>query len=181
MKKINLIVLLALGMSPAYAQNTAATVENPAEAFANRKGTVLEKRFDDVGKVGYLNVQVEYISDLTSSDKIQCVRFDIELTNNTPGPSAILDTNEVNGLLSFLNYITTKVTNHPPVDPNTDISYTDKYNFQIGCFWQKSNGWTLYLRTESENPVTETDILQADVAGLVKILNLAKSEIQKPY
>ena len=180
MKKKCLFFLIALGAGQLYAQNASSVLINPAETFVNRKGTVLEKRFDEVGKVGYLNVQIEYVTDLTSSDKMQCVRFDIELTNNTAGPSALLDTNEVNGLLSFLGYITSKVTNHPPVDPNTDISFTDKYNFQIGCFWQKNNGWTLYLRTETENPATETDVFQADVPGLIKILNLAKSDIEKP-
>jgi hypothetical protein len=180
MKKNCLFLLLSFGVGNIYAQNAGARIVNPAEVFAGRMGTVIEKRFDEVGKVGYLNVQIEYISDLTTSDKMQCVRFDVQLANNTPGPSALLDTAEVSGLLSFLNYITAKVINHPPVDPNTDISFTDKYNFQIGTYWQKTNGWTVYLRTESENPSTETDIFQADVAGFIKILNVAKTDIQKP-
>lgn len=179
MKKTCLFLLLALGAGNIYAQNNTITA-NPAESFANRKGTTLEKRFDQVGKVGYLNIQIEYISDLANSDKLQCIRFDIQTPNSTvAGPSALLDSNEVNGLISFLKYITANVINRPPVDPNTEISFADKYNLQIGCFWQKNSGWTLYLRTDAENPATETDILQPDIAALLKTLTSAKSEIGK--
>jgi hypothetical protein len=152
---------------------------SPAEAFAARKGTILEKRFNEVGKVGQLNIQVEYITDLTNRDKMQGIRFDVQLTDNGSGPSAILDSNEVNEILNFLNYISANVTNRPPVDPNTEISFTGKYNLQVGCFWQKNNGWTLFLRTDAQNPATETDIMQTDVGSLLKTLHLAKSEIER--
>lgn len=180
MKKGGLFLLLAVGIVQMYAQDADSSLISPAEVFIGRKGTILEKRFDEVGKVGYLNVQIEYVNDLSNNDKIQCVRFDIQLANNSAGPSALLDTDEVNGLLAFLKNIRENVIKQPPADPNTDISFTDKYNFQIGCFWQKANGWILYLRTESENPATETDIYQNDIEGFEKILNLAESDIRKP-
>jgi hypothetical protein len=152
---------------------------SPAETFAARKETILQKRFDAVGKVGFLNIQIEYITDLTNSDKMQCIRFDIQMENNASGPSVLLDSNEVNELISFMKYISTNVTNRPPVDPNTDISFTSKYNIQIGCFWQVNKGWTLYIRTDASNPATETDILQGDINALLKTFMLAKAQIQK--
>jgi hypothetical protein len=180
MKKNCLFLLLAFGISNTYAQNAISSSISPSEAFEQRKGTILEKRFDEVGKVGFLNIQIEYMYDLTTSDKMQCIRFDIQLANGTSGPSALLDSNEVNGILRFLNYINMDITNRPPVDPNTEVSYTDAYNLQIGCFWQKANGWVVYLRTDAENPATETDIMHLDVPALSKTLILAKSELQRP-
>jgi len=180
MKKNCLLLLLVCGAFHVYAQNSGGELKSPAEIFAGRKGTTLEKRFDEIGKVGFLNIQLEYISDLTNGDKMQCIRFDVQLANTTAtGPSAVLDSNEANGLLGFLKYITTNVINRPPVDPNTEISFTDNYNMEIGCFWQKNSGWTVYLRTSADNPATETDIYQVDINGLIRTLTLAKTEMKK--
>ena len=138
MKKPILFFLFAFGITASYAQNTTTSVHSPAEIFAARKGVILEKRFDEVGKIGNLNIQIEYMSDLNTSDKLQCIRFDIHAGNNNAGPSALLDTNDVNELVSFMKYISTNVTNRPPVDPNTEISFTTQYNIEIGCFWQSA-------------------------------------------
>ena len=179
MKRSYLFLLLSVGCIQAFAQNAGSMTVSPAEAFADRKGTTLEKRFDEVGKVGLLNIQLEFMSDLTNSDKMQCIRFDIQLVNGSAGSFALLDSNEANELINFLKYITTNVINRPPVDPNTEISFANKYNVQLGCFWQKNNGWTVYIRTDAENPATETDIFQVDIPTLLKTLVLAKSEMQK--
>ncbi len=178
MKKQTITLSLLLLSFFGFVRLDAQTI-SPAETFEARKGTILEKRFDEVGKVGSLNIQIEYITDLTNSDKMQCIRFDIQNTDNSAGPSALLDSNEVNEILNFLKYITTNVTNRPPVDPNTEISFTGKFNMQVGCYWQKNNGWILFLRTDAQNPATETTIMQPDMGSLVKILELAKIEIQK--
>jgi len=177
MKKSCLLFLLASGISSLNAQS--AVKMNPAETFAARKGTILEKRFDEVGKVGMLNIQVEYISDLSNNDKMRCIRFDIQAGDNTSGPSALLDSNEANEIISFLNSINANVMNHSPVDPNTEISYTTTYNIQVGCFWQKNNGWVLFMRIDSQNPATETGFSQSDLGLLLKTLTTAKTEIQK--
>jgi hypothetical protein len=175
MKKISLCFLLVLGLQISRAQ----VVFSPSEVFAARKGTILEKRFDEVGKIGFLNIQIEYITDLTTNDKLQCIRFDIQVPNTTAGPSALLDSDEVNEVISFVKYISTNVITRPPVDPNTEISFTSKYDIQVGCFWQGNTGWTLFLRTDSKNPATETDILQGDINGLLKTLRLATAQIQR--
>jgi hypothetical protein len=180
MKKKCLFLMLICGAFNLFAQNSEVIQKNPAEIFASKKGTTIEKRFDEVGKVGYLNIQIEYITDLNNSDKAQCIRFDIQLAgSNATGPSALLDSNEVTGLLQFLKYINNNVTKHPPADPNTEISYTDTYDLQIGCFWQKSSGWTVFIRTIADNPSTETAIYQADINGLIRTLELAKTEMKK--
>jgi hypothetical protein len=178
MHKILFFVSFSVITSCGFAQvNTSES--GPAETFAARKGTILEKRFDEINKIGNLNIQLEYITDLTNRDKLQCVRFDIQPGENVSGSSALLDTNEVNEIISFLVYISNNVTNRPPVDPNTEISFTGKYNMQIGCFWQKNNGWILFLRTDAQNAATESDIPQLQIPVLLKDLNLAKAEIQK--
>ena len=140
---------------------------------------MLEKRFDEVGKVGALNIQLEYITDLTNNDKLQCIRFDIQQKNSSTGPSALLDSNEVNELISFLKYVSTNVIIKPPVDPNTEISFTTKYDIQIGCFWQSGSGWNLFVRTDSNNPGTETDIQQSDINTVLKLFRLSKAQMQR--
>ncbi len=177
MKKTVFTLTLLASSIAGFAQGTASAETSPAEKFAARKSTIIEKRFDEVGKVGNMNIQVEYITDLTVNDKLQCIRFDIQMPNNASGPSALLDSNEVNELISFMKYISSNVITHPPVDPNTEISFTSKYNIEIGCFWQPNNGWTLFFRTDSQNPSTETDFAQADIPALLKTLRLAKAEM----
>lgn len=177
MKKIGTSLFILLGAFSLYAQGTGSIIISPAEKFADRQGTLLEKRFDEVGTVETLNIQLEYISDLTNSDKLQCLRFDIQLPNNPVESTALLDTNEVNDLINFLKYISASVIKHPPADPNTEISFTDKYNLQIGCYWQKNNGWVLYLRIDAGNPTTETDISNSNIPTLLKTLVLGKSEM----
>ncbi len=177
MKKGCLLFLFAMGAAVSNAQNNTPEVHSPAETFAARKGVIMEKRFDEVGKVGNLNVQIEYLSDLNTSDKLQCIRFDIQANNTSH--SALLDTNDVNELISFMKYLSTNVTNRPAVDPNTEISFTTQYDFQIGCFWQGSNGWVLFLRTDSQAPSTEADINQGDINSVLRIFRLAKAQIQR--
>ena len=178
MKKSWMLLGMVVGTLNLSAQNTGNSLIGPAEAFADRKGTILEKRFDEIGKVNQLNIQLEFISDLSNSEKMVCLRFDIQLPNNSTGPSALLDSAEVNGLIKFLKYITDNVTKTAPANPNTEISTTDKYNLQIGCYWEKSNGWIVYIRTDADNPSTETDIPQASIPSLLKTLTLGVSEMK---
>jgi hypothetical protein len=178
MKKLWMLPGLLLATFSIYAQNMNNAVSSPAETFAGRTGTILEKRFDEVNRINQVNIQLEYITDLSNHDKMACIRFDIQVPNNSSGPSALLDSNETNGLINFLKYITANVTQRAPVDPNTEISITNKYNLQIGCYWQKNSGWIVYIRTEADNSQTETDISQADIPALLKTLTLAVSEIK---
>jgi len=177
MIKKSLFLFLSAGLSFVSPAQITNNEMSPAESFAARKGTILEKRFDQIGKVGYLNIQIEYLSDLSTNEKIQCVRFDIQQVNTASGPSVLLDSNEVNEIISFLKYISSNIITRPPVDPNTEISFTSKYNIGVGCFWQGSNNWTLFIRADAQNPATETDIAKPDIAALLKTLRLAKSEL----
>jgi|GEM_PF-5620891 len=158
------------------AQDAGSKPTSPAENFSNRKGTILQKRFDEIDKIDNLNIQVEYISDQSNNDKMKCLRFDIQMPNNTAGLSALLDSGEVDELIKFLNYITANIINRPPADPNTEISYTDKYNLLIGCYWQKNTGWILYLRTDAQNTATETDIDPPKIQAFLKDLLYVKQQ-----
>ncbi len=182
MKKGCLSLLFAMGVTLSYAQTTeTAVLQSPSEIFAARKGVILEKRFDEVNKIGNLNIQIEYLTDLNTGDKLQCVFFDIQQDNNSAkNHPALLDTNEVNELINFLKYIGANITNRPPVDPNTEISFTTQYNIEIGCYWQKSRGWILFLRTDSQNPATETDFAEGDINSVLRLFRLAKAQIQRP-
>ncbi len=114
MKKIVCLFLPVLIPLVALTQVNNRAV-SPTEAFAERTGTVLQKRFDKIGKVGTLTIQAEYITDLTTGDKMPCIRFDVSGADNLSGHYAMLDTNEVNELISFLKYITTNITPRPPI------------------------------------------------------------------
>ncbi len=177
MKKPLLFICLLGGACNLLAQDAGSKPTSPAENFANRKGTILQKRFNEIDKIDNLNIQVEYISDQSNNDKMKCLRFDIQEPNSTAVSfSALLDSGEVDELIKFLNYITTNITNRPPADPNTEISYTDKYNLLIGCYWQKNTGWILYLRTDAQNTATETDIDPPKIQVLLKDLLSVKQE-----
>lgn len=178
MKKISFLVSSLAISIIGFAQPETKDM-SPAEGFAARKGTTLEKRFDEVGKIGMLNVQIEYITDLNTNDKMQCVRFDIDMKNGSTGPSALLDSNEVNDIIGFLKYITTAVIIKPPVDPNTEISFTTKYNIQVGCFWQSNNGWSVFLRTDAQNPGTEADFFHSDIVAVMNTLRLANTNLHR--
>jgi len=177
MKKLNLVLLFAISTSAAIAQN-GSNDRSPSEIFEARKGAILEKRFDEIGKLGTLNIQIEYITDLTTHDKMQCVRFDVESPANNMIGTALLDTNEVNEVIGFVKYISGAVIKHPPVDPNTEISFTSKYDVQVGCYWRANNGWILFLRTEANNPSVEANISDKDVNSFLRALGIAKSQIQ---
>ena len=170
MKKTLLFLCLLGTACNLLAQDSGIKPSSPAENFANRKGSILQKRFDEIDKVDNLNIQIEYITDLSKNDKMKCLRFDIQIPNNTTDLSALLDSGEVNEVINFLNYITANVTNRPPADPNTEVSYTDKYNLLIGCYWQKNTGWILYLRTDAQNASSETDISSSKIQLLLKDL-----------
>ncbi len=178
MKKILVLIASLVITFQGFAQ-TGSKEMSPAETFAARKESILEKRFDEVGKVGSLNVQLEYITDLSKGDKLQCIRFDIVNKNNTIGPSALLDSNEANEIITFLKYISVNVINKRPAHPNTEISVTTKYDIQVGCYSQPGNGWSIFLRTDSQNSTTETEINWADVDYLIKTLTLAKTRMDR--
>lgn len=179
MKNLSLFILFALAATASKAQSDASAPKSPAELFDARKSAIIEKRYDEVGKMGNLNVQVEYLTDITAGNKLQCIRFDIQMENNPNGPYALLDTNEVNELLSFIKYVTANVTNRPPVDPNTEFNFTTKYDVQVGCYWKGNNGWLVFIRTDSQDASTEVDFGQRDVNGLIALLRDSKSQLQK--
>jgi hypothetical protein len=178
MKKI-LVSISALVLTFSGFAQTEAREMSPAETFAARKEAILEKHFDEVGKVGSLNVQLEYLIDLSNNDKLQCIRFDIVNKNNSIGPSALLDSNEVNEIITFLKYLSANVINKRPPHPNTEISITTKYDIQVGCYSQPGNGWSIFLRTDAKNPTTETEINWSDVDYLIKTLALAKTRMER--
>src|SRR5688500_17621491 len=115
MKNVFLIALCTFTLA-AFASAQTKPVEREQsniEKFSAKSGTLVEKRFVDVGKLKSIEVQVLVLTDLISNAKVSGVRFEMPTATrySTDTKVAFLDQDEVDGLIKSITALKTKVFN----------------------------------------------------------------------
>ena len=176
----NIITLIAAFMLcfQMYAQTPAKEKEQSnAEKFSAKSGTLMQKEFIEIGDVKNCKIKVIHFTDLITGIKQSGLKFGMEVasTYSTDTKSALLDTDEIDGLMKSIKLMQDKVMITVPTN-NTEVSFKSRSGFEAGCF--TSNGaWSCYLKLEKYDSKSYVWIDSSNLTALYALLVIAKAKM----
>lgn len=175
MKKI--LVILFLAYNVCWGQNSTENISN-AELFSSKAGTLIEKEFIDIGKIGKTEIQILKITDMIDGESICSLRISQEVKDTYSSDTKIaqLDSDEIDGLIKSMNIIKESVFGVNP--PNyTEITFRSRSGFEAGCFWSSKVAWSTYLQIKRNDRNSMVFLKRADFDELLILLEIAKNKI----
>ncbi len=171
------LFLILIGNS-IQAQNDAKTKDlSNAEIFANTSGSLIQKEFISIGTFNKSEFKVVIYNDLIMQKKTTALKITKEISGNYPKTkTAVLDADEIEGLIKSLNIIkdkilTTTVTNY------TEVAYKSRSSFEAGCY-SKDDSWILFMRLERYDNDSFIFMNKDDLPNLILLLEKAKAAMQ---
>ena len=172
MKK--LLFLLVFISAFASAQTAKESEQSNAEKFSAKSGTLMQKEFVEIGNLKKCKISVVYFTDLISNSKQSALKFEYEVASSysTDTKSAILDTDEIDGLMKSIKIIQDKVIITTPTN-YTEVNYRSRSGFETGCYMSKGS-WSSYLKLERFDSKSYVWLAKEDLPTLYSILEQAK-------
>lgn len=148
-----------------------------AEKFSDKSGTLIQKEFIDVGDVKKCKIQTAKFTDLISNQKTNAVRFEYYHSSSYSSDTklALLDTDEIDGLIKSLKLIQEKVIPNPTTN-YTEVSFRSRSGFEAGCFSKKSS-WDIYMKLEKYDSNSYIFLGIDDLPILLSLLEQAKANL----
>jgi hypothetical protein len=179
MKKISLSILLTISLFVfnAFSQEKITEKEQSnLEKFSAKSGTLIEKKFIDVGSVKSAKIQVLTFTDLISNVKVSGVRFEYETgARYSSTKLAFLDKDEVDGLLKSIALMKSKIFPSAPTT-YTEVVFTSRSGFSTGCYYD-SGKWTSFLRISRYDKDSMIVLEASDIDALETALTRAKTSL----
>jgi len=180
MNKRNLVTAIAvlLFSIQILAQAPAKEKEQSnAEVFSAKAGTLMQKEFVEIGSLKKAKVQVLYYTDLISSIKKSALKFELEVasTYSTDTKVAVLDFDEIDGLIKSIKLMQDKVMINVPAN-YTEVYYRSRGGFECGCFTSKGV-WSSYLKLEKFDGKSYVWLEGTDLTTLYGLLEQAKAKM----
>lgn len=175
---ISLVNSFAQTQSQASQAQTAKESSN-AEQFSERSGSLIETQFIEIGTVRKCHIQVVYFTDLTSNTKQSAVRFENEYVGryNSDTKVAILDADEIDGLIKSIRLLQNKITAAIPND-YTEIAFKSRSGFSAGCFSDKKNSsWSSFMKLEKFDSDSYIWMNSDDLPQLLSLLEQAQAKL----
>lgn len=169
--------MIAFAQDPAKAAEKNKEVSN-AEKFSERSGTLIQKEFADVGSIKKCKIQLATFTDLISGQTSKAVRFEYEHKSSysTDTKLALLDADEIEGLIKSIKIIQDKVIPSPTTGNYSEVTFKSRSGFETGCFTGK-NGWTPYMKLEKFDSNSYVFLDKDDFATLLGLLEQAKAKL----
>ncbi len=175
MKRILLFSLLIVSAIQLNAQAASKEKEQSnAEIFSAKSGALMQKEFIDLDKVKSCEIQVIHFTDLISGSKESGLKFSMDVASSysTDTKSAMLDSDEIEGLMKSIKLIQEKVLVTTP-STYTEVYYRSRSGFEAGCFTSKGS-WSCYLKLEKYDSKSYVWINAEELTNLYTILEQAK-------
>lgn len=175
MKRILLFSLLIVSAIQLNAQAASKEKEQSnAEIFSAKSGALMQKEFIDLDKVKSCEIQVIHFTDLISGSKESGLKFSMDVASSysTDTKSAMLDSDEIEGLMKSIRLIQEKVLVTTP-STYTEVYYRSRSGFEAGCFTSKGS-WSCYLKLEKYDSKSYVWINAEELTNLYTILEQAK-------
>lgn len=174
-------VILAVGIfllatTAIFAQTKEQELSN-AEKFSAKAGALIQKEFVEIGSVREAKISVIYFTDLITNTKQSALKFEYESVGkySTDTKSALLDADEVDGLIKSIKIIQEKI--FPSTATNyTEVSFKSRGGFDAGCFWSKGS-WSTYLKLEKYDKDSYVFLGKEDFTTLLGLLEQAKIKL----
>ena len=177
-KQLIIVAALCLFALQINAQAPAKEKEQSnAEAFSAKAGTLMQKEFVEIGTVKKAKVQVLYYTDLISNIKKSALKFEYDVVSSysTDTKVAILDVDEIDGLMKSIKLMQDKVMVTVPTN-YTEVYYRSRGGFEGGCFTSKG-AWSCYLKLEKYDSKSYVWLESADLTTLYGLLEQAKAKM----
>lgn len=174
--KIAFTILLLLPFYT-FAQTSKANETNSlsnAEKFNQKSGALIQRTYSKLGQLKECDVQVASFADLITGQKSNAVRFDYK---NGGSHLALLDADEVDGLIKSIKIIQQKVVTTTPVD-YTEVGFTSRSGFEMGCYYNVAKTqWTTYLKLEKYDDKSYLFMTVEDLGQFLTLLEKAKPKL----
>ncbi|MCO4291866.1 hypothetical protein NF867_03200 [Solitalea sp. MAHUQ-68] len=189
MKRILLlasILIFALNLfGQQKAESSAPKEQSKADKFSERSGSLISNEFIDLGNIGgsgllggSAKAQVVILTDLLKNEKLLALRFEKYTSKSYGGGTtsiATIDTDELSGLITSINYINEKIINTTPGN-YTEVKYYSRDGFSAGCYYtSEKKDWVFFLKLEKYDSDSYVWLKQKDIPSLLEILNKAKT------
>src|SRR5581483_1911922 len=174
MKKSILILAIVSIATNLFAQDKKAC---KADILAEKTGTVIEKEYQDISKMNHLTIVVENVTDLTRNQKLSGLDFEYTLQDNTGSVSTILDPDEVDGLIAFMQNLQDNISKAAGPKNYTEYTYQTLSGFEAGCYWDKEDKkWKTYIKVDASDSKTNMELNKDDFAVFMSNLKQAKAK-----
>ncbi|WP_074406089.1 hypothetical protein [Aquimarina megaterium] len=173
---ILIIILLVSNLIISQNQEVKSKQSN-AEIFSNKSGSLIEKQFKEVGKVGKTEIKIVKLTDMISGESISSLRLERRFIDKYTSDTKIasLDTDEISALIKSIEIIRDQVFNFPP-ENYTEISFRSRSGFEAGCYWNK-NIWKPYIQFKKNDRKSLLRLNKPEFLNLLTSIKQAKKEL----
>jgi hypothetical protein len=177
MRKGFTVILLCFISSCGFAQQNESKDLSNAEQFSAKSGTLIQKVSLPIGTVKKCDIKVMEYTDLITNSKEKALKlsYDVASSYSTDTKTAILDTDEIDGLMKSIKLMTESVMLNIPTD-YTEVSFKSRGGFEAGCFLSKG-AWSCYLKLEKFDGKSYVWIDQEDLLIFYDLLSQSKAKM----
>lgn len=174
---ITVLMISIVGIN-GFTQQTNEKELSNAEKFSAKSGTLIQKVFNTIGTFKKCEIQVIEYTDLISNTKQKALKisFDVVSTYSTDTKTAVLDTDEIDGLMKSIKLMQDKVMLTVPT-LYTEVSFKSRGGFEAGCFVSKED-WSSYLKLVKNDGKSYVWIEKDDLTTFYDLLSQAKLKMQ---
>ena len=167
---LTLIVLMASFLMFAQQPKVNEQETSNAEKFSERSGSLIRKEFIIIGDLKKCELKVIHFTDLVSNQKTRALKFEYEYksSHSSDTKAAILDADEVDGLIKSIKIIQEKIFPSTPAN-YTEVSFRSRSGFDAGCF-SKKDSWSAYMKLERFDSNSYVFMEKEDLAKLLVLL-----------
>jgi hypothetical protein len=148
MKHIVFAVLL-FAFSNAIAQDsTKAMPKTRVEGMAIKSGVLIQQEYAQIGTVVGVEFDAVKVTDVNAQTVYRGVYIATKnLYTSTTTYSAFIDEDELNSILSTLDYLTSSKFKFSSEATDVQVVYTSRGDFQIGCY-SDGDKWKFFLKLD---------------------------------
>jgi hypothetical protein len=176
MKNIFAFSLLSLLAMSTYGQDKRSS---NADLLIDKPGVVLQREYQNISKVKNVSIIVEYITDMSVAASAKRISaLDLEYTtmgDNSQTVSVLIDQDEVQGLISFLENIHDNIIKSAAPKNYTEFSLMTRSGLEAGCYWE--NTWKPYVKLDSENSKTDVELSSDDLIAFISFIKQAYTKM----
>jgi hypothetical protein len=148
-----------------------------ADALINKPDVIIQKDYISVGKVAGVTISVETITDNTNKQKLTALDLEFSTYENgsTTSRSVLLDPDETDALMTFLQTMQDDVVKLSKPTNDTEFSFVSKSGFEAGCYW--NSGWGIYIKADTYSTHANVELSKEDFGALQSFLKQAKAKM----
>lgn len=178
MRKMIISVVISMVGIQSFSQEADDKELSNAEQFSAKSGTLIQKVFYTIGSFKKCELQVIEYTDLISNTKQKALKlsYDVISSYSTDTKTAVLDTDEIEGLMKSIKLIQEQVMLTVPIE-YTEVSFKSRGGFEAGCFVNK-DAWSSYLKLEKYDGKSYIWIEKDDLTTFYDLLSQAKVKMQ---